>query len=54
MSDTIADTIASIGHFLGQSLRISPSSSHLPKMLQGERHPLDFRGLPQWMFLLVL
>ena len=42
MSDTIADTIASIGHLLGQSLWIPASSSHLPKMLQGERHPLDF------------
>ena len=38
MSDT---TAASIGHLLGQNLRIPPSLSHLPKMLQGERHPLD-------------
>ena len=35
MSNTTADTIASIGHLLGQGF---PSSSPLPKM----RHPLDF------------
>ena len=38
MSDTILLTLLPVSSGAG----IPPSSSHLPKMLQGECHPLDF------------